>query len=245
MSDDSKFSLKEFFNFIISKTFLKHFSLIILFYIIIILGLLFWLNSYTHHGQALTLPDFTGKHVEKAMVDAEKNHFKLIVDDSIHIVGKPGGIILSQNPKQGAKVKENRKIYVIVTKYNPDKIKVEDLPALYGRNFNSKEKELKILKINSKIIGYEYDKGEPNYILKVFYKNKPIVTKEGKQSNIEIEKGDTLEFILSKKSGGMTDLPNLRCMTAEQAVFLIESRKLKLGLMRKNGTIVNNPEGYV
>ena len=245
MTRESKFSFKELFTFIFSKTFLKHFSLIIVFYAIIVILLLLWLSYYTNHGQKLTLPDYNGMHIEKAMTDAENHHFKIIIDDSTHIVGKPGGLIISQNPKPGAKVKENRKIYVNVTKYNPDKIKVADLPSLYGRNFDTKKRELSILKIKSKIKGYEYDKGEPNYILKVFYKGQPIVTKEGKKDDVEIDKGSTLEFILSRKSGGIIDLPNFRCMTAEQAIFLIESRNLKLGATRKNGQIVSNPTGYV
>ena len=234
MVNESKFSLKELIRFIVSKVFLKHFSLIVAFYVLIVVLLLFWLSFYTNHGQKLILPDYNGMHVEKA-----------IIDDSTHIVSKPGGLIISQNPKPGSKVKENRKIYVNVTKYNPDKIKVADLPSLYGRNFNTKKRELEILKIKSKIIGYEYDKGEPNYILKVFYNGEPIVTKEGKKNDVEINKGGTLEFILSRKSGGTIDLPNFRCMTAEQAIFLIESRNLKLGALRKNGQIVSTHTGFV
>jgi beta-lactam-binding protein with PASTA domain len=245
MANTSKFSFKELIKFIFSKAFLKHFSLIVVFYTAIVIILLLWLKLYTNHGQKLTLPDYNGMHIEKAIIDAENHHFKIIIDDSTHIVGKPGGLIISQNPKPGSKVKENRKIYVNVTKYNPDKIKVADLPSLYGRNFKTKERELSILKIKSKIIGYEYDKGEPNYILKVLYKGEPIVTKEGKKNNVEIDKGATLEFILSRKSGGMIDLPNFRCMTAEQAIFLIESRNLKLGALRKNGQNINSPEGFV
>ncbi len=245
MTNETKFSFKELISFIFSKTFLKHFSLIIAFYAIIVIILLFWLRHYTNHGQKLTLPDYNGMHIEKAIIDAENHHFKIIIDDSTHIVGKPGGLIISQNPKPGSKVKENRKIYVNITKYNPDKIKVADLPSLYGRNFETKKRELSILKLKSKVIGYEYDKGEPNYILKVLYKGTPIVTKEGKKNDIEIDKGSTLEFILSRKSGGIIDLPNLRCMTAEQAIFLIESRNLKLGAIRKNGQVINTPTGYV
>jgi len=245
MSNNSSFSFKELFSFIFSKTFLKHFALIIGFFILLIIGILWWLNIYTNHGQQLVLPDYRNIKVEEASKDAEENKFKIVVDDSTHIVGKPGGIIIDQNPKPKSKVKENRKIYVTVTKYNADKVKVKDLPSLYGRNYESKKRELSMLKINSKIKGYKYDKGSPNYILEVFYNGKSIISKEGKKGDIEIEKGETLEFILSRKSGGSTDLPNLRCMEVEQAIFLIESRNLKLGLVRKDGQLVSEHVGYV
>ncbi|MEZ4906151.1 MAG: PASTA domain-containing protein [Saprospiraceae bacterium] len=204
-----------------------------------------WLKFYTHHGQKLELPDYNNVPYTEAAKDAKKRKFELIVDDSIYVVGMKGGIIRDQNPKKGSKVKENRKIYVVVSKYNPDKIKIEDLPSLYGRNYETKKKELSLLDINSRILGYEYDKGDPNYILKVYYKGKPIIVDGKPVSGIEIEKGSTLDFILSKQSGGITDLPNLRCMSASQALFMIESRHLLLGSLYLNDNLITDPTGYV
>ena len=63
------------------------------------------------------------------------------MNDSVHIVGRQGGMIINQNPKSGSLVKENRKIYVTVTKYNPDKLTLKDLPVLYGADFEQKRKE--------------------------------------------------------------------------------------------------------
>ena len=99
--------------------------------------------------------------------------------------------------------------------------------------------------INSRIIGYEYDKGDPNYILKVYYKGKPIIINGEPITGMEIEKGSTLDFILSKQSGGITDLPNLRCMSASQALFMIESRHLLTGKMILDGEEVSEAKGFV
>ncbi len=49
--------------------------------------------------------------------------------------------------------------------------------------------------------------------------------------------------LLPKKRS--TNLPNLRCLSAEQAIFLIESRNLKLGIVRKDGNITSEPSGFV
>ncbi len=244
MSTESKFSIKEFFLFIFSKTFIKHILLIILFFVLIIVGLLFWLDSYTHHGQKLTLPDYTEMDVEKAKQEAEKSKFHIIVDDSTHIVGKRGGLIISQNPIPNSKVKENRKVYVTITKFNADKIKLEDLPELYGYNYKSKKRELSFMKINSVIKGYKYDKNTPDNILEAYYNGK-LITGEQKPKGVEIEKGGTIEFILSSRTGGTTNLPDLRCKSFEQAEFLIESRNLKLGKVMKNGILTDDYTGYV
>lgn len=245
MGIKQKFSLKDFVDFIFSKVFIKQLGLIFLFYIGIALIMLLWLRFYTHHGQKIDVPDYRNKSFENAVLDAKKKKLELLVDDSIHIVGKRGGIVNSQNPKPGSKVKEDRKIYVIITKYSPDKIKIEELPSLYGRSFDTKKKELELIGIKSRIIGYRYDKADPNSILEVAYKGRTIINNVGNASGIQIDKGGTLDFIISKKSGGMTDLPDLRCMAVSQAIFLLESRNLTVGNITKNGALVNNPSGYV
>lgn len=43
----------------------------------------------------------------------------------------------------------------------------------------------------------------------------------------------------------MTDLPNLRCMAVSQAIFMIESRNLMVGAITRDGSLVDNPSGYV
>ena len=101
------------------------------------------------------------------------------------------------------------------------------------------------MKINSKIRDYKYDLGEPNHILEAFYNGELIISKEVNKEDQEIEKGATLEFVLSKKSGGNINVPNLRCMTLEQAIFLLETTNLEIGAIRKNGVITNERSGYV
>ena len=245
INNNTKFSLKDLVEFIFSKLFVKHVGLIFIFYLAIALIMLFWLRFYTNHGQKLELPDYKNKTYEKMVLDAKSKKFEMIIDDSVHVVGKKGGIIIDQNPKPGSKVKENRKIYVIVTKYSPDKIKLEELPSLYGRNYDTKKNELELIGIKSRIAGYEYDKGEPNYILKVLYRGRPVITSEGNASGVQIDKGGVLDFILTKKSGGMTDLPNLRCMAVSQAVFMLESRNLMVGAITRDGSPIDNPTGFV
>jgi beta-lactam-binding protein with PASTA domain len=244
-SKEASFNYKSLLQFLISKAFYKHLLLIIGFLLIILVSVLIWLNIYTNHGQELELPDYRGQFLEQVEKDAKKRKFLVVVDDSTHVVGKKGGEIIDQNPKPRSKVKENRKIYVTITKFQPDKIKLSDLPALYGRNYNSKKRELSILQINSRIRDYKYDRGEPDYILEAYYNGQQILSREGQMDGVEIEKGSTIEFVLSKKSGGSIDLPNLRCMTLEQAVFLLESTNLQMGAVRQNGVITTNAEGFV
>ncbi len=203
------------------------------------MGLNIWLRVYTNHGQQLELPDYVGQHIDEASEDARKRSFEIIVSDSIHIVGKPGGIITRQNPAKQAKVKENRKVYVSVTKYSADQIQVGSLGVLYGQDYESKKRELAYLEINSTIKGRKYDPGEPDHILEVWYKGEAVITKNVEKRNVSIDKGDTLEFVISQKGGGEAAVPDLRCQPFAAAQFILESSQLKLGEVKELGQITD------
>src|SRR5690606_23026533 len=93
-----------------SKWFWKQMGITVVASLLVVLGIFLWLKLYTHHGQQLTLPDYTGMDLELARKDASRKSFDLVVDASVHMVGRKGGEILSQNPEGNSKVKENRKI---------------------------------------------------------------------------------------------------------------------------------------
>lgn len=214
--------------------------------LVLFLILHFFLRSYTNHGQQLTLPDFIDMHINEANDLAEEKTFKIIVNDSTHIVGKPGGVIINQNPKSKSKVKENRKVYVTVTKYQSDQIRLKSLPELYGRDYEQKRKELALMKINSRIKGYAYDQGEPDHILEVYYNGELVVDIDGRKNNVKIEKGGTLDFVLSEQRGLEMNIPDLRCESLAAASFLLEDgAKLKLGTVSEEGDITDRESAYI
>lgn len=238
--------MKNLLKFLTSKTFFKNLLFIILFFILCIFLVMMWLRFYTNHGQKIALPSYEGYTVSKALDDADDKSFEIIIKDSIHVVGKPGGIILNQNPIAGAKVKEGRKIYVTTTKFKADTYKISDLPKLYGSEYNQKKADLSRFKIKSSIKSTQYDPGEPNHILEVYYKGKKIVDKDGIKSDVTIEKGSALEFVVSDRSGGQIIIPNLVCKEyAEAEFFLKAGNKLSIGRILDQGVVTNRSTAIV
>lgn len=206
-----------------------------------------WLGMYTNHGQKLELRDYVGKNFEKAAQHADKQSFELIVKDSVHRVGQPGGIILSQNPEGGALVKENRKIYVDVTKYNADEIDLKDLSVMYGNPYSSIQTQLSYLDINTEIKGYKQDPAEENHILEVWHNGRMIAGENGRKNGVKIKKGGTLRFVLTENKGDV-DIPDLVCRQYGQLAFLLPNYKLKLGalhLSESSGPFTNKDEAYI
>ena len=221
-----------------TKDFKYTLTAVLLFLAIFLLSTFLWLRIYTHHGQELELPDYRGFQYEDALKDATRKKFRMSISDSLHILGKPGGEILKQNPAPHSLVKQKRMIYVTITKRSPDKILSGRLPEMYGKNYERKRRELdEHFQIKSKIIDKRYDPAEEGQILEVQYKGKTIMDSKGRDNDVQIEKGDVLDFIVSEKSGGMVAIPNLICKTYDEAQFLLENLGLLLGEVKKEGEV--------
>lgn len=219
-------SWKEFFK---SKYFLLNLGMVVGMVILFFMIIMFSIKRWTYHGEAIEMPDLLGQYVETTDDLIKKHQFKLILADSVFIVGKPGGLIINQNPTPGSKVKRKRSIYVTITKTKADEISASRLPVMYGKSYERKSRELKNgYEIFTKIVDYKYDPGPENYILAVIYKGDTIVSNRIRELDVMIEKGSTLECVVSKASGGEIDRPNMVCKSYQEALFLARTLQIQL-----------------
>ncbi len=238
--------LSDLAAYFVSRKFWINIGLIIASLFILIWLISYWLDSYTRHGQELLMPDYTDKPVELAMEDARDRTFEIKVTDSVFIAGEKGGIITRQNPKEGAKVKEGRTVYVTITKYTPERIKVSALPRLYGENYEIKKRELEVgYNLSSRVVGETYDPGPEGHIMAVIYDNDTIVSSDLRKADQEIEKGETLEFILSKQEGGYFPLPDLVCKKLQEARFQMDALRLSIGHVQVMGATNEVEDAYI
>lgn len=219
-------SWKEFFK---SKYFLQNLGMVVGMVILFFVVVMFSIKRWTYHGEAIEMPDLLGQYVETTGDLIDKHKFKLILADSVFIVGKPGGLIINQNPTPGSKVKRKRSVYVTITKSKADEIAASRLPTMYGKSYERKSRELKNgYEIFTKIVDYKYDSGPENYILAVIYKGDTIVSNRVREMDVMIEKGSTLECVVSKASGGEIDRPNMVCKSYQEALFLARTLQIHL-----------------
>ncbi len=232
--------------YIKSMDFRKTILAILVFLGICLLASFLWLKVYTHHGEELAMPDYTGYKYDDALADATKRKFRMSIQDSLHILGRPGGIILKQNPIPSSLVKSNRMIYVTITKRGKDKIISGRLPEMYGKSYERKKQELSDhFQIKSRIVDTKFDPGDPGQILSVLYKGEIITSAKGRNNEIQIEKGDYLDFVISAKTGGDVEVPDLSCKTLEEALFLLENINLKLGSVKELDSITDRNSAYI
>ncbi len=119
-----------FFRFLYSKRFLKHVLGMIVIVSVLVWVVLFALRIYTQHGKYYIVPDYTGKTIDEVMAGNESANFNFVVIDSVFDLKKPKGTVLHQDPYPDSKVKENRKIYLTIVSFIPEKTSMPDLKFL-------------------------------------------------------------------------------------------------------------------
>jgi beta-lactam-binding protein with PASTA domain len=103
---------KECWYFLSSRQFLLNIGAMIGSFLLVMTILFFGISNYTLHGTSVSVPGFVGLSFEQAQKLAEKDNFRLVVNDSVFDKKAAQGLILEQYPKAGAGVKNGRTIYV-------------------------------------------------------------------------------------------------------------------------------------
>lgn len=101
--------------------------------ILITVFVLYSLNKYTKHGEAVIVPDLKGLYVEEAEKLLAKYDLHVEVIDSVYEKDKPLATILEQVPSSKSVVKKNRAIFIIVNKRQVKKVPLPEINDLSYR----------------------------------------------------------------------------------------------------------------
>ena len=74
----------------------------------------FILNSYTRHGESLTVPDIRGLKISEMQRILSEKKLQYVITDSLFFADKPALSVVEQNPSPQSKVKEGRIIYITI-----------------------------------------------------------------------------------------------------------------------------------
>lgn len=211
-----------------------------------ILFVMWWLRCFTQHGDHIVVENYIGALFEDAARDALSKDLQLVMEDSVFVVGKPGGTIIAQNPSGGSRVKEGRRLYVTVAKFQADEIPLASLPLLYGQEVNGVRKSLKQrFQIESEIVAEVFDDGPPNMVLAVLYLGDTLVSARHRAVAGSVAKGATLQLIVSKDVSEMVPMPDLVCQSYGQAEFMLNASRLVLGELSLEEGVTSRGRGWV
>jgi len=181
--------MRNFFNFLKSKTFFIQLGLALLVLIIVIFVTLRYLNSTTNHGEFVEVPDFSKKSVMDMRKSIEEAGLRYeVLDSANYNPDYPRFSIIEQNPSAGSKVKENRKIYFTVNPSGYKKVTVPKIIQVTKRNASSM---LKAVGLDVQRVTYVDELGK-DMVYRIKYKGKDIKPgdKLPKTSKIELVCGN-------------------------------------------------------
>tara|TARA_R110002051_G_scaffold241712_1_gene302053 strand:- start:23970 stop:24560 length:591 start_codon:yes stop_codon:yes gene_type:complete len=189
--------MKNFFNFLKSKTFLIQLGLALVVLVVFIFGVLQWLNNSTNHGEFVEVPDLaklTVTEMRKVIDDADLRYE--VLDSANYNPDFPRFSVIEQNPPAGNKVKQNRKVYVTVNPSGYKKVSVPDIIQVTLRNATAK---LRAVGLDVQRVTYIDEFGK-DMVYRIKYKGKYI--EEGyklpKTSKVELVCGNGYESEGSK-----------------------------------------------
>ncbi|MFS4469466.1 PASTA domain-containing protein [Maribacter sp. 2210JD10-5] len=130
--------MRNFFNFLKSKTFLIQLGLALVVTVVLVFAVLQWLKNSTNHGEFVEVPDFSKLSVMDMRKSVEKAGLRYeVLDSANYDPDYPRFSIIEQDPAAGTKVKTNRKIYFTVNPSGYKKVTVPKIIQVTKRNASS------------------------------------------------------------------------------------------------------------
>lgn len=183
---------------------------------------------YTRHGSGKVVMDYAGMRFETATEKASDQGFNLVASDEVYVLNRPAGIIISQVPEKGSKIKSGRTIYCVVTGGDAPAV---TLPKLSNNDeYEAYQKQLIRLGIYSRIREERFEaEYEEKTILEVYFEGRKLSNSRINASQVKIPKGSYLDFVISVRNTDRTPVPDLVCNTYEEAVTNITANDLIVG----------------
>lgn len=164
-------TLKDFFSFKKNRFFWLNIIAMIVAVVFIIAGAMFWLDSYTRHGESYEVPDVKNKTIEQARLLLEQKQLVGVVIDSSYVKGLPSGVVLDQTPLGGMRVKEGRTVYLTV---NTDRVPEVRIPDLID-NSSVRQAAAKLKAMGFRLSAPEFVGGEQDWVYGIKYKGRSLM----------------------------------------------------------------------
>ena len=181
-----------------------------------------YLPHTTNHGETITVPDLYGMKLDEMEDFLTKRDLRYEINDSTFSARHEPLTILKQYPKAGAKVKENRKVFLSVNRVNPPTV---PMPKLLDRSLRNAQAVLKSNELKLGTINYV-----PSQFLNLVLEMRLAdqVLKEGDL----ISKGSTIDLSVGSGGGSQFEsVPDVIGWPLEEATLYLRGLNFQLGII--------------
>ncbi len=194
----------------------------------ILFGVYRYLNSYTQHGETVTVPDLRGMTPDRLDDFLASKHLKYVIIDSIFVTKKPKGAVLEQDPMPNEKVKENRTIYITTNSKVPPQVK---FPSLEDYSYPYVVAFLATYGLRIGELSYQPDLAK-NRVLSARYRGREL------KAGDKIPKGSEIALTLGDGLGNTkVEVPSLIGLPLDEALFVLKASSLNKGVVVSDSPI--------
>jgi beta-lactam-binding protein with PASTA domain len=208
----------------------KNVMLAVLFVIALSASASILLAVLTHHGQEIVVPDFTNMKVSEAEYAASMADLKVEVTDSVYIRRMGRGVVYTQNPKAGSKVKKNRRVILTINSVNPRKVVMPDLVGLSMRQAKAE------ISARGLVLGrliYVEDMATNN-VLKQLLGNYQV------KAGAQVLSGSPIDLVVGlNPNDDVTYIPDVTGMKYLRAVDGLQTSSLNIGRLSFDKSVKN------
>lgn len=201
-----------FFEFIKTKVFVRHFITSIVISAVLITVILTLLKGYTHHGDSYKIPSLLGLTPQQIQELTTIDNFEVLIIDSVFDSRQLKGTVLIQEPAPGSYVKKNRKIYLTTVALLPEQV---NMPNLVDLTLRQAKATIETYGLRLGQVNYVPDIAA-NAVLGQYYKGKSI------EPGHELLKRSIIDLKVGKETGsGQYKVPFLIGKTRAEAEVLL------------------------
>jgi beta-lactam-binding protein with PASTA domain len=221
------------FKNIFNKEFGKHLGIVALSGTIIIVLIFFALNLYTRHGNAFKAPDLTGLTEKQLSHLIEKKELRYTIIDSTFLEEATPGVVIEQTPSPGSLIKKNRKIFLTINSWSPEKVQVT-----YVMDYSIRNARVMLESFGLKVGELIYVPSEyTNLVLGQHYQGKPV------SPGTPLERGATIDLLVGQGlSNRTTAVPVLSGLRIKEATKLSQDLSLNIGATIYDSTVVSKED---
>ena len=208
-------------SFLKDKRFYINIAVMVVLTIAIIWGTMKAIEKFTRHGQAISVPDFTGLYFNELDENVDFIRFNFTVIDSIYDPTQEKGTIISQDPLPESLIKEGRMIYLTVVAINP---KMVEMPELKDLSLRSATSLLQTYDLRIGKLSYVPDIAR-NAVLEQKYRGEAI------EPGSQVIAGSSIDLVLGLgEQQELIPVPILIGLNRTQAIKKIHEASLNMGL---------------
>jgi beta-lactam-binding protein with PASTA domain len=209
--------------------------------------LMFGLKCYTNHGESRQVPDLTGLTLKDAQKLARSKGLQLVVSDSLFKPDKKPNVVLDQTPKPLSRVKQNRNIYLSITKSSA---LMTEFPqyrtgeSLWGKDYNDVRRSLRAKNIDVRVVARVFNEAE-NTVLEFIYAGDTLTERVKRLEKIEVPEYSTIDVVVAEAGTDKVDIPKLVCQSLGEAQFILSGLNVNLGSVIESPGITDRQNAYV